>query len=200
MFLTKYKNKSEPFLEPIFRELRFNVALVDLKRVLNKNSLILDYGCGPEAKFCLYLKDKNLSFKKYFGYDPLTKKDINKKNLFITSNFKTLQKYRFDIITMFAVLEHLPYPDFNFKPILDLLNKEGFLFLTTPTKLAKPVLEFLSFKLNIISRREIEEHQHYFSLDEIEKLFKKYGLKVDRRKTFELRMNNYVLLKNVAKE
>lgn len=184
-FKQKLKNKNEPILEPIFRELRFGIALKDLRKILNSKSKILDFGCGPEAKFQTYLKSKNIHYKSYFGYDPLRtdSKEIVVKN----------QQY--DLITLFAVLEHLSYPDFGFDQIIDRLKVGGYLLLTTPTKLAEPVLEFLSYKLGIVSRREIEEHQHYFDLKEIGNLFSKYGLKVEERKVFEIGMNNYVLLK-----
>lgn len=193
LFQNRLQNKNEPILEPIFRELRFGVALSDIKRILTKDSKILDYGCGPEAKFSSYLKLKNIKFDEYCGFDPLLAKDIIKSKLLITSRWKQISKKRFDLITMFAVLEHVPYPDFDFLPIVDSLKVGGHLLLTTPTKLSKPVLEFLSYKLGIVSRREIEEHQHYFNLEEIDELFSKHNLKIITKHTFEFGMNNYVL-------
>ena len=185
-------------LEPVFRELRFGVALKDLKKLLDESSVIFNYGCGPEAKFYSYLLDKNIRFKKYYGFDPLLKKDILDKKLLITSDWNRIKTRKFDLITMFAVIEHLLYPDFDFGPILRQLKGNGYLILTTPSKLAKPVLEFLSYKLGLVSRREIEEHQHYFNLLEIEYLFRKYGLIIMKNRLFELRMNNYVLLKKIG--
>jgi len=195
MFNNKYKNKNEPILEPLFRELRFGVALSDLKKILIGKSMVLDYGCGPEAKFNSYLKLKKINFDNYCGYDPLLKKDIVKNKLIITSDWNQISINQFDLVTMFAVLEHLPYPNFDYLSIIERLKVGGYLLLTTPTKLSKPVLEFLSYKLGIVSCREIEEHQHYFDLNEIEKLFLKYGLKVETKKVFEFGMNNYVLFK-----
>ena len=106
-FKSNYKNCNEPILEPIFRQLRFGIALKDLKILLNDNSVIFDYGCGPEAKFYSYLLDKNIRFKKYYGFDPLLRKDIVGERLLITSDWKEIEKQNFDLITMFAVLEHL---------------------------------------------------------------------------------------------
>lgn len=194
-FQNKLKNKNEPILEPIFRELRFGVALNDINKILNKDSKILDYGCGPEAKFSSYLNLKNIKFEKYYGYDPLLIKSKVKNDVIITPKWKEIIKLRFDLVTMFAVLEHVPYPNFDFKPIVDQIKVDGYLLLTTPTKLSKPVLEFLSDKLGIVSKREIEEHKHYYDLNEIEILFLKYGLKVVTKIVFEFGMNNYVLLK-----
>jgi len=182
-------------LEPIFRELRFGVALKDLRNLLNDGSIIFDYGCGPEAKFYLYLLNKNIKFKKYYGFDPLLKKDIVDQKLLLTSNWKKIKKQRFDLVTMFAVLEHLSYPNFDFSLILKQLKSKGCLILTTPTKSAKPVLEFLSYRLGIVSKREIKEHHHYYNFKEINQIFCKYDLKLIKKKIFELGMNNYVVLK-----
>lgn len=194
-FKNTLKNNNEPFLEPIFRELRFGIARRELNRISNSNLTIFDYGCGPEVKFYTYILDNNIKFKKYYGFDPLLKKDILDKKLLITSDWKKIEKQKFDLVTMFAVLEHLPFPYFDYEQITNKLKKNGCLLLTTPTKLAKPVLEFLSYKIGIVSRREIKEHQHYFDLEEIEKLFISYGLYVEVKKTFEIGMNNYVMLK-----
>ena len=91
----------------------------------------------------------------------------------------------------------MSYPNFDFSLILKQLKSKGCLILTTPTKSAKPVLEFLSYRLGIVSKREIKEHQHYFDLQEIKTLFGNYGLIVERKSVFELGMNNYVLLKKL---
>jgi len=193
-FKSNYKNYNEPILEPVFRELRFGVALKDLRKLLNGDSIIFDYGCGPEAKFYSYLLDKNIKFKKYCGFDPLLKKDIVGERLLITSDWNRIKTRKFDLITMFAVIEHLLYPDFNFGPILRQLKDNGHLILTTPTKLAKPVLEFLSYKLGIVSSREIKEHKHYYDFREIDLVFNKHSLKLAKKKIFELGMNSYIIL------
>lgn len=190
------KNKREIYFESLFRKLRYDIAVSNIKDILNKNSIILDYGCGLDATFYRYLLKKNIKFKKYFGFDPLIRKDISNNNFLLTSDWKKIKSNSFNLITMFAVLEHLPYPKYNFNNFLKLLNKKGHLILTTPTKLSKYILESLFTLMGIVSRREIKEHKHYYSLKEIEKLFNKYSLKVEREKTFELGMNNFVLFKN----
>ncbi|MBU4210230.1 class I SAM-dependent methyltransferase [Patescibacteria group bacterium] len=191
----EYSNGKEPFLEPILRKIRFNVIK---KFLLNKNQnewLILDYGCGPKAKFYKYLKDKNIRFKKYIGYDPLNKNNTTNKKQKTTSNFKKILNQKYDLITMFAVLEHLDYPNHDFSFLSKILKKNSYLIITTPTKIAKPILEFLSYKLKIISKREIKEHKHYYNLQEIEKIFSVYGLEIVQKRYFELGMNNLVILK-----
>jgi len=195
-FLNKYKNKQEPILEPILRELRFGVAKNQLKKILNNNKDVLDFGCGPETQFYFYLCNKQINFRKYFAFDLLAKyRNKYPKNIEFIQNKKALSKRKYDLLAMFAVLEHLDYPGFDYKFLVDAIKPGGYLLITTPTKSAKNVLEFLSYKLGIVSKREIEEHQHYFNLDEIKLLFKQYDLKPVETKVFELGMNNFVLFK-----
>lgn len=194
-FDNKLKNKNEPFLEPIFRKLRYSVARKDLVKYFDKNTIVLDYGCGPEAKFYLYLKSEKIPFKKYVGFDPLLKKDITKKDFLITNNLKKIRSKKYDAVSMFAVMEHLPYPNFNYKKITNLLKKNGLLFITTPTILAKTILEFLAYRLKIVSSREIQEHTHYFNLKEIKNIFINNKLTFLKGHTFEAFMNTYAVFK-----
>jgi SAM-dependent methyltransferase len=189
------KNKKEPILEPIFRQLRFDVAEKDLKKKLNNSLTILDYGCGPEAKFYNYLKVKKIRFKKYFGIDPL----IAKKKFPDFECYRSISELdeKVDLITMFAVLEHLPYPNFDFNPIITRLKVGGCLMLTTPTKLARPILEFLSYRLRIVSRREIEEHQHYYDIGEINQQFCAYKLMLVSNVFFEFGLNIFAIFKKM---
>ena len=39
--------------------------------------------------------------------------------------------------------------------------------MTTPSKKAKPLLEFLSFRLGVINKEDILEHKNYFDPNEI---------------------------------
>jgi len=199
MFFTnkyKYINNQEPLLEPIFRELRFGTTKKSLKKILDSKKSILDFGCGPEAKFYSYLSDKKFKFKIYYGFDPLLKnKNKCPKNMRLINNKQAIGRKKYDLVCMFAVLEHLDYPNFNFKFLTNSIKPGGYLLITTPTKMAKNVLEFLSYKLRVVSKREIAEHKHYFNILEIKLLFKKYKLKPIESKLFEFGMNNFVLFK-----
>lgn len=197
--LNKYKNRKEPILEPLFRWLRFHVAKKFLDSFLTEKTNILDFGCGPESMFYKYITNENFKFNKYVGFDLLARKEIDTSKKLISRDFDKVKDSRFHLLSMFAVLEHLDYPDFDFSFVTKLVLPGGYLLLTTPTKISKPVLEFLSYKLGIVSRREIEEHKHYFNIKEIVELFSKYGFQKVDAKVFELGMNNYVLLKKGEK-
>ena len=71
--------------------------------------------------------------------------------------------------TSLAVIEHLPVDEVlsHLRDIGACLRPGGTLVLTTPTPAAKPVLEFLAFRLGVISQQEIADHRHYWNTKEL---------------------------------
>jgi len=71
----------------------------------------------------------------------------------------------FDVVVSPAVVEHLN----NWETALEEFKRVGkAVILTTPTPLAKPVLELLA-KFNLVNRSHIEDHKHYLTDEEIRK-------------------------------
>ncbi|MFP5488970.1 MAG: methyltransferase domain-containing protein [Acidimicrobiia bacterium] len=70
----------------------------------------------------------------------------------------------FDAATSLAVIEHLPPETVvdHLASIRSVLRPGGVLVLTTPTPRSKPVLEFLAYRLRVISAHEIRDHRQYF--------------------------------------
>jgi ubiquinone/menaquinone biosynthesis C-methylase UbiE len=100
----------------------------------------------------------------------------------------------FDVVTMIAVLEHLEHPIEICQEIHRILKPNGSLVLTVPSVWSQPVLEFLSFKLGVVSRDEIADHKLYHNRLSLEFLGKKSGLKIKKHKYFQLWMNNFCIL------
>ncbi len=98
----------------------------------------------------------------------------------------------FDIVTMLAVLEHLSNPHLICKEISRVLKKDGILVITVPSKISKPILEFLAFKLHIISEEEILDHKEYFDKKSLSQFFSEIGsLNMITHKYFQFGMNNF---------
>jgi len=186
---------SESLLEPLARQFRFGIANDFLIKNLSKDSVILDFGCGPKAKFFDYLANNSIPFKKYYGFDPLIKGRTSSSYKITTHQLKDILNYKYDLVVMFAVLEHLEYPIFDYSFLKRVLKSNTWLLITSPTKIAKPVLDFLAFRLRIISRREIEEHKHYYTTNEIVELFGREGLTLMEQRYFDLWMNNYLVFR-----
>jgi hypothetical protein len=57
------------------------------------------------------------------------------------------------------------------------------------------VLEFLSFKLGIVNRAEIEDHKKYYDLEELKELIQQIdSLKIVQHRHFQFGMNNFCVI------
>lgn len=154
------------FLEKLFAYLRHKKVI----KYIHKGSVVCDIGCGPSAQF---LKKIAPLIKYGFGFDKNIQNYENSK--IKIRKIKILNKIPLsdktvDIITMLAVLEHLKKPEQVLSECFRILKRDGKLILTTPTPLAKPILEFLAFKLNLIDQEQIKDHQNYFPSRIIEQM------------------------------
>ncbi|WP_394960151.1 class I SAM-dependent methyltransferase [uncultured Helicobacter sp.] len=99
----------------------------------------------------------------------------------------------FEIVTMLAVIEHLHAPIAMLQEIERVLVPNGILLLTAPSHAAKPVLEFLSYRLRLIDEREIRDHKRYYNKrDFIQSLAQVPRLKLITHRYFQCGMNNFL--------
>ncbi|HDH91652.1 MAG TPA: class I SAM-dependent methyltransferase [Candidatus Aenigmarchaeota archaeon] len=108
--------------------------------------------------------------------------DIVRKNTDVVADLNHKLPFRdrsFDVVIALAVVEHLK----EYIKALNEFKRVGHcVILTTPSPYAKPVLEFLAFKLKIIDAKQIADHKHYLKKEELMQC----GYKV---KYFELSLN-----------
>lgn len=102
---------------------------------------------------------------------------------------------RFDVALSLAVIEHLDRKDAeaHISSIAQALRPGGRLILTTPSPRSQPVLEFLAFRLRVISADEIEDHKHYYPLAEIAAVVESAGFEVESAETFQFGLNQMVV-------
>ena len=176
----------EELLEPILRRIRIS----KIKKYIPKNCILCDIGCGFNAKFLLNISDY---ISKGYGFDKkIDKKRINNiyiQNAEIRDNIPLEDEY-VDCVTLLAVFEHLNNPTKVLSECFRILKFGGVLILTTPSPFSKPILEFLSFKLKIVSPVEIADHKHYYSKEELVKILKGVGFKNIETHSFEFGLNN----------
>ena len=120
---TFYKNFKLPIIEDDLR--RAN----QFKKYL-KNKNILDFGCGWGGFLT------NLKNYKHLNGIELRNECINyirknKKNINISNNFNLFQ-HKFDVITMFHVLEHIPHQIETLKLLKSKLRKNGKIIIEVP--------------------------------------------------------------------
>lgn len=189
--LSHFQGK-EPILEWLLRQIRFFAV----RPFVKENSIVLDLGCGYDGEFLRSISSK---IKSGVGYDLSVKKYKVAKNINLFSKRidekLSLPNNRFDLITSLAVFEHLGKAQDVLDKSYKSLSEGGVLAITTPTPKAKIILEILSFKLKLISRREISDHKHYYSKKEIRTMLMKSGFKTNKIKIshFMLGFNTLVV-------
>lgn len=178
----------EPYLEPILRGLR-------LKRVtphIPRKSILLDVGCGTSATF---LKAISPDIKQGFGVD-FKVEDTQFSNIKTTqlklNKSLPFEDTSFDVVTMLAVLEHIEKEQEILKEIYRVLVPGGKLIITVPSVWSQPVLEFMAYKLRIVSEAEIRDHKRYYNREKLKKvLIEDNGFQEFNHQYFQLWMNNF---------
>jgi 2-polyprenyl-3-methyl-5-hydroxy-6-metoxy-1,4-benzoquinol methylase len=184
---------AEPILEKFLQFLRFHQVLPFIKI----GDRVLDLGCGYKGAL---LKNISSKINEGVGVDvSVTKKKIAKNIRLISekNGEVNIPKDHFDLATCLAVIEHLENPLNLLKIAYKSLKKNGRILITTPTPAAKPVLEFLSFKLGLVSRQEIKDHKKYYTEEELRDLLEKVGVKTTKVhvRFFLLGLNTFVVAK-----
>ena len=165
-----------------------------VSRHINEGDRVLDFGCGHQA---LFLHSVQKTIKQGIGMDYDAEPSHPAANIEI-QNFHFKEKFEFpdaslDQVAILAVLEHIPLNQVAtlFLEFRRILKSGGKVLITTPTPASKPVLEFLAFKLKIISAPEIADHKHYYSRSDMQQLAEQYDFKCNTSQTVQLGMNSF---------
>jgi ubiquinone/menaquinone biosynthesis C-methylase UbiE len=182
----------EPFFEKFLCEFRFRKIV----KYIPANSKILDVGCGYNGKLLYKIKDK---IKAGFGIDISVNQEHRDDKITLIKHNLTqplpFENNSFDVVTSLANLEHLQNPEYSLEEIHRILKPGGLLLLTTPTTFSKPVLEFLSYKLGLISQQEIRDHKQYANKKILANYCKKIGFSSFKHSYFQFWMNNFLRAK-----
>jgi len=193
----------EEILEPFARYIRFKKTLNHIPK--HKGLVILDVGCGPKIRFYFFAKSFGIKLKKYIGLDPLLDEDIiskykdNKSVSLVKKKFIStlnLKGQSVDCVISHAFLEHVENPSGFINESIRIVKNGGLIILTTPSPKSRKILEFLSLKLKLLSKREIEEHKNYFNKKTLSSLVSKNNLKAVKifHKYFTFGLNNLFII------
>lgn len=154
----------------------------------------VDIGCGFNGRF---LRSISAKIESGYGVD-LRANDATYGNVQVINNESLggklpLTDGSIDIVFMLAVMEHLDDCSLLIAEGARVLESGGLFIATTPTVGAKWLLEFLSFKLHMISKESILEHKHYYIEKELRELFEKNGLAVARYSKFQFGFNQIIV-------
>jgi len=156
-----------------------------------KDSALLDFGCGEGE--LLHAMEKRI--REGVGVDKKIHGISRGKITLLNSDLEKrlpLEDGRFDLVVSLAVIEHLNSAENAVSEMYRMLRRGGSLLMTPPTPQSKPLLEFLAFKLGIISKEEILDHKHYWSREELLRLLKEAGFREISHKYFQFGFNQFI--------
>ncbi|MGN6194445.1 MAG: class I SAM-dependent methyltransferase [Ginsengibacter sp.] len=157
------------------------------KQYIPTGSRVLDIGSDDGI---LFKKVKNIG--SGIGIEPKLEKEI------VGDNFRVIKGYfpndcagqKFDVITLLAVLEHIPQNElekFGYN-CYDSLLPDGFVIITVPSPKVDVLLSLFQ-KINLIDGMSLEEH-HGFKVADTTNIFSKDKFKLIEHKKFQCGLNN----------
>lgn len=188
-------NRRQAFnpIDRLVRRLRTRAV----RRFVPADSRVLDVGCGldnwlvrtmasgPTPTWC----------PDSLGIDPDLELEDRQGRRSTVDAVAVEQPGSFDVVTSFAVIEHLP-PEIvgdHLRSMLATLRPGGRIVLTTPTPRARPVLEFLAYRLHLISEYEIRDHRRYYDGTDLVELLSDAGFEGVGHSLFQVGLNQRVI-------
>ena len=166
-------------------------------KYIPRGGSVCDIGCGAEPKFLLALGnlisegwgiDKKTITQTWNDRVQTVKEDLDQKSRLPFDNEK------FNCVTLLASIEHLAFPRNVLEEAKRVLRTGGIIIVTTPTPLARPILEILAF-LGLLSKEEVKDHKHYYYKQALIKLFEGLGFSIVKHQYFELGLNQVIVAK-----
>lgn len=133
---------------------------------------ILDIGAGT-GDFLSFFKDKGWEI---FGVEPSAKaRELAlRKEVHLEENLKEFSQKKFDVISMWHVLEHVPNLSEYIRSLHQMLSDSGVLFIAVPNFKSYDALHYKEFW----AAYDVPRHLWHFSQKAIEQLFSEHQMKV----------------------
>lgn len=181
-----HSDEKNSFIEKVYQEvkkitLKKKVKLIDQYSL--KEKTLLDIGCGT-GEFLAYAKNKKWNTVGVEVNQMASKKATN-KNLEIYKTTKDLPSTKYNIITLWHVLEHLPNLDEQINNIKKRLEKNGTLIIAVPNYKSYDAEYYKEFW----AAYDTPRHLWHFSQNAIKIIFEKHNFRVD--KTLPMYFDSY---------
>lgn len=179
-------------LDIILQNARINKA----RKYVRQNDSVLDIG---SVEGVMFEQMKGL-ISHGTGIDPTLTREIT------TDQYRLIPGYfpqdlppgqKFDVITMLAVLEHIPSEEQAklAKNCWDHLNDKGRVIITVPSPYVDHILKVLVF-FKLVDGMSLEEHYGYEAKN-TDKLFGGQYFKMIHRSTFQLGLNHFFVFEKI---
>lgn len=172
-----HKNKSDTLINFLYKQIRKLTIRNKLNWLKERNKTpgrLLDFGCGT-GHFLYAAKQKGWITT---GLEPNIEARtiaIEEHQLTIYENLDTVNKERkYDVITLFHVLEHVHDLKETIKQLLELLKKRGTLYIAVPNRDSP---DYHQYKEDWAAL-DIPRHLYHFNKQSMQFLAEKYSLKI----------------------
>jgi 2-polyprenyl-3-methyl-5-hydroxy-6-metoxy-1,4-benzoquinol methylase len=168
-----HTNSSKTLIDKLYKvvrafTLRWKLNLVNAQKPVGK---ILDYGCGT-GEFLATCKRANWDC---YGVEPSAearKKATEFTNLPITRSLNEMDQTKFDIITLWHVLEHIDNLNEKLSELKSFLKEDGIIFIAVPNHESLDAKIYTSYWAGY----DVPRHLWHFSQENIKRLFTSHQL------------------------
>jgi len=172
-----HSDDKNSFIEKVYQQVK-KITLNKKVKLIDQYSLdeksLLDIGCGT-GEFLAYAKNKNWNTVGVEVNQNARNKASN-KNLKIYKSLEDLQSRKFNIISLWHVLEHLPKLNEKISLIKTKLDDNGTLIIAVPNYKSYDAKHYKEFW----AAYDTPRHLWHFSQDAIKILFEKHNFKVTK--------------------
>lgn len=147
-----------------------------INRIVPKKGILLDIGAGTGD----FLKTVKKSGWSIDGIEPNSKarNNASNKNIHLRSNYESLIDNKFDVITMWHVLEHVYDLDKQVAIIDSLLKKSGVVVIAVPNYKSYDAIYYKKYW----AAYDAPRHLWHFSKESVSLFFKEKGFYVEQVK------------------
>lgn len=154
--------------------------------------VVLDFGCGAQAWTARELRPL---CQRIDGVEPSIA-PCTIEGIRIVSCLEKVQDSDYNLVLALAVFEHLQPQDL--RKTLNQLSTctvpDALIVGTMPTPLARPVLEFLSYRLGLIDPSQIRDHKVYYDDLWLHEILQGTPWDLQTYRKFQLGMNSFFVL------
>lgn len=170
-----HQDEGHTFISKIYQLVKkytINKKVKNLSNYELQSKTLLDIGCGT-GEFIHEATKQNWTTS---GIEPgeLARTKAQKKGLTVYENLENLSNKKYNIITLWHVLEHLPNLEKQISKIVGLLEKQGTLIIAVPNYKSYDAHYYKEYW----AAYDTPRHLWHFSQQSISKLFSNLGLKI----------------------